>query len=56
MWTLNATEPLASVPTEGRREGVPSMGPETGLKIAGVGVGKLAGGWVEREEYGQCGP
>lgn len=31
------------------------MGPETGLKIAGVGVGNFAGGRVRRNECGQCG-
>lgn len=30
------------------------MGPETGLKIAGAGVGNLAGGWVGRDEHGEA--
>lgn len=29
------------------------MGSETGLKIAGVRVGNLAGGWVGRDEHGE---
>lgn len=31
------------------------MGPETGLKIPGVGVGNFAGGRVRRNECDQCG-